>query len=229
MPKPAQIVANFQQQITTALTNYEQLVAAVSALPQRLTMERLLAEQCVLTIAVQWEAFIHDLIIAYIEDKPDTCIAFHRNKVTQSVKDKHKGFSAWVTVTIPNPLTRIQIEEMLDPEGRNVSAESANTLTKKANELLAATHAKKFSLTSVDGGILDFVIALRNYLSHRSSGSLKVLKKRLSDLGTADPASNMIGTLTNVATYLNARPPGLLDSRAKVIGYAVSALAAKLV
>lgn len=132
---------------------------------------------------------------------------------------RYKGFAAWVTVTVPNPLTRAQIEEMLDPEGRNVSAESAGTLAEKANDLLAAAHAKKFSLTAVDGGFLDFVIALRNYLSHRSSGSMKILRKRLSDLGTADPASHMIGTLTTVAIYLNARPPGAPHSRAKMIGH----------
>ncbi len=229
MPTPAQVLVKFQQQVTAALANYDGLLAAVAGLPRRLTTERLLAEQCVLAIAVRWEAFIHDLIIAYVEDRPDNCIAFHKRKVTQSISDKHKGFAAWVTVNVPHPLTRVQIEEMLDPEGRNVSAESASTLAKKANDLLAAAHAKKFSLTATDGRFLDLLIALRNYMSHRSSGSMRVLRRRLSELATADPASHMIGTLGTVAIYLNAHPPGLPHSRAKVIGHSVNTLAAKLV
>jgi hypothetical protein len=191
-------------------------------------MERLLAEQCVLSIAVRWEAFIHDLIIAYIEDRPDTCIAFHKGKVTQSVEAKHKGFSAWVTVTVPNPLTRVQIEAMLDPEGRNVSAESADTLAQKANNLLAAAYARKFSLSAADGRFLDLVIAVRNYLSHRSSGSMTILRKRLTELSTADAASPLNGTVNSVAIYLNARPPGAAHCRAKLIGHNLSAVAAKL-
>ena len=229
MPTPAQVVATFQQQVTMAHTNFDALVAAVAGQPRRLTMERLLAEQCVLTIAVRWEAFIHDLIIAYIETSPNTCVAFYKSKVEQSVEAKHKGFAAWITVTVPTPLTRAKIEEMLDPEGRNVSAESASTLTKKANELLAAAYARKFSFTAADGGFLDFMIAVRNYLSHRSSGSMKILRKRLTEMSATDPGSSLNGTIKkSVAIYLNARPPAAAHCRAKLIGRTASALAGKL-
>jgi hypothetical protein len=229
MPTPAQVLATFQRQVRTALTNYDGLVASVAARPRRVAMERLLAEQCVLSIAVRWEAFIHDLILAYIEDRPDTCIAFHRRKVTQSVEAKHKGFGAWITVNVPNPLTRVQIEAMLDPEGRNVSAESADTLAQKANNLLAAAHARKFSLIAADGRFLDLVIAVRNYLSHRSSGSMAILRKRLAELNLADAGSPLNGAVNSVAVYLNARPVGADHCRAKLIGHSVIALAAKLV
>lgn len=229
MPTAAQVLVTFQRQIRTALTNYDDLVAAVAHRPRRVAMERLLAEQCVHSIAVRWEAFIHDLIIAYIEDRPDYCIAFLKANLTKSVEAKHKGFAAWVTVTVPSPLTRAQIGEMLDPEGRNVSAESASALAQKANNLLAAAYARKFSLSAADGRFLDLMISIRNYLSHRSSGSMKILRTRLTEVDGADPASPMNGTVKSVAVYLNTKPAGAAHSRAKVVGYNVIALAAKLV
>ena len=114
MLTPTRALANFQKHVTTALANYDGLIAAVSGRPRRILMGRLVAEQCVLNIAVRWEAFIHDLIIAYIENSPTTCVNFHKTKVLQSVEEKYQGFSEWVTVTVPSPLTRPLIEAMLD-------------------------------------------------------------------------------------------------------------------
>jgi hypothetical protein len=229
MPTPAGALGSFQNRVTTALANYDGLIAAVAGRQRRIQMQRLVAEQCVLNVAVRWEAFIHDLIISYIENSPSTCITFHKNKVMQSVRDKHSGFAAWITVTVPTPPTRAQIEEMLDPKGKNVSVDSADTLAKKANDLLAAAQARKFSLNASDGAYLNFSIAMRNYLSHRSRSSKKTLNDAQTALIAADPATHMAGSLRSVAIYLNQTPPGSAASRARLLGQSLSALAAKLV
>jgi hypothetical protein len=208
MLTPAAALANFQKQVTTVLANYDGLVTAVAGRPRRVQMQRLVAEQCVLSLAVRWEAFIHDLIIAYIENSPTTCITFHKNKVMQSIRDKHSGFATWITVTVPTPPTRAQIEAMLDPKGRNVSAESASTLTKKANELLSAAHAKKFSFNAIDVAYLNFVIGMRNYLSHRSRSSKTILNDLQAALIAADARTPLNGSLRSVAIYLNQTPAG---------------------
>ncbi len=224
---PSAVLANFQKQVTSTLASYDGLIAAVAGRPRRIPMGRMVSEQCVLNVAVRWEAFIHDLIIAYIENSPSTCVNFHKQKVLQSVEDKHQGFSAWITVTPPSPFTRPLIEAMLDPKGRNVSVDSAATLAKKANNLLAAVHAKKFSLSAIDGAYLNFSIAMRNYLSHRSRGSKTILNDMHAVLVAADATTSMASS-RSVPIFLNQTPAGAASSRAKLIGQGLSVLATKL-
>jgi|ERR1019366_2341018 hypothetical protein len=228
MPGPAQVVTAFQKRITTAFSLYDELVLAVHQKTKQKSLESLLAEQFVLGLAVLWEAFIHDLIVAYIEDRSDVCIRFHRDKVTQSIEAKNKAFSKWVVIEVPPSLTREQIELMLDPEGWNITADSAETLAKRANQLLSAPHAIKFSLADSDRKFVDLLIAIRNYLSHRSSGSLVIMKQRIKELQKVDATSPLNGTVTTVGAYLKARPAGVGLSRANIIGNNLGAVAAKL-
>ena len=79
------------------------------------------------------------------------------------------------------------------------------------------------------GPQFDLVIAVRNYLSHRSSGSVAILRKRLTELNAAGAASPLNGTVNSVAVYLNTRPVSAAHCRAKLVGHTVIALAAKLV
>jgi len=165
-----------------------------------------------------WEAFVHDLIIAYIEERSETCVKFHKNQLHQSIVSKNKAVAKWVTITVPAALKRAQIEFMVDPNGFNITAESADKLALKASQLLEGTDAKKFSLSGADRAFVDLLIAIRNFLSHRSSGSSATLKQRLAELHKADATSPLNGKVTTVGAYLKARPAGAVGSRAKLIG-----------
>jgi hypothetical protein len=178
MPKPVQVVTTFQKRISDSLNLYDELVLAVHQKKRQQSLESMLAEQCVLALAVMWEAFVHDLIVSYIEESSETCVGFHHNRVTQSIESKSKLFAKWVTIDVPPILTRAQIELMVDPDGWNVTADSAETLAKRATQFLSAPHAIKFSLADLDRKFVDLLIATRNYLSHRSTGSLKTMKQR---------------------------------------------------
>jgi hypothetical protein len=169
------------------------------------------------------------LIVAYIEEQSDACIQFHKNKVTQSIEAKHKIFSKWVVIRVPASLSRDQIELMVDPEGWNITAESAEALANRTNQLLSAGHAIKFSLPDVDRKFFDLVIAIRNYLSHRSTGSLSIMKRRIKELHAVDAGSPLNSSVTTVGAYLKACPTGTIDNRAKLIGQKLSALAGRLV
>jgi hypothetical protein len=225
MATPAQTVAIFQKRIATTLALYDELILAVDQKKKQKSLETMLAEQCVLGLAVLWEAFIHDLIVSYIEQNPESCIRFHSDRVTQSVESKSKLFAKWVTVEAPDVLSRVQIELLVDPDGWNITADSAETLAKRANQFLDGAHAIKFSLADVDRAFVDFLIATRNYLSHRSAGALTIMKKRVKEM---DAASLLNGNVTTVGAFLKAKPPGSAHSRAKLIGHQLSALATKL-
>lgn len=229
MPTPAQVVAAFQKQIASTLNLHDELILSVAQHPQKKSLENVLAEQCVLGVAVQWEAFLHDLIVSYIEQRPAECIKFHQGKITQSIRSKSHIFLTWITFAVPAVLSRAHIEEIVDPKGWNITAESAESLAELTNTLLSAATAKKFSLPDVDRKFVDLTLALRNYLSHRSAGSLTKLNDKLADFQKTDKKSPLRGKLTDVGAYLKGTPKNSPGSRAKVIGLNLSTLAAKLV
>jgi hypothetical protein len=229
MPTPSSVVALFDKRVANALALYDELLLAVDQKKKQQSLETLLAEQCVLGLAVLWEAFVHDLIVAYIVERSDACIRFHKDKVTQSIKAKNELFLKWVRINAPAALSRAQVEMMVDPAGWNITADSAETLAQKANQLLSAPDAIKFSLPDADRKFLDLTIGIRNFLSHRSAGALTIMKKRLGEHHTVEPISPLNGAVTTVGAYLKFRPAGAIGTRAKLIGNRLRTLAAKLV
>lgn len=229
MPTPAQVVAAFQQQITATLNQHDQLLLAITGHAQRQSLETTIVEQLVLGVTVLWEGFIHDVIVAYIEQRPSECVRFHQDRLTRSIKEKNQIFLSWMTINVPAVLTKADIELMVDPKGWNITAESAAVLAKLTNQIMTGATARKFALNEPDGKFFDLVISIRNYLSHRSAGSLAKLKTNLEDYQQVDKTSPLRGKLTDLGTYLKRHLKGTPGSRAKVIGLNLSALAAKLV
>jgi hypothetical protein len=106
--------------------------------------------------------------------------------------------------------------------------DSAETLAKRANQFLIAPDAIKFSLADVDRAFVDLLIATRNYLSHRSTGALGIMKQRVKEIHKVDAASPLNGIVTTVGSYLKMVPPGAVHSRAKLIGHQLMSLATRL-
>jgi hypothetical protein len=113
---------------------------------------------------------------------------------------------------------------MVDPDGWNVTADSAETLAKRATQFLSAPYAIKFSLADLDTKFVDLLIAARNYLSHGSTGSLKIMKQRVNEIDAASPLKGQITTESVSKTR-----PVAAHTRAKLFGHELSALAAKLI
>lgn len=229
MPRTTSIATTFKRRVTQNLSLYDELVLAVNLKKKQKSLETMLAEQCVIGLAVLWEAFIHDLIVGYIEERPEVCTRFHKLRLTQSIESKNKALLRWVKINVPRSLSREQIETLVDPDGRNVTADSAESLSTRATQLLSARDAIKFSLAESDQKFLNLVIAIRNYLSHRSAGSFGILKSRLREFGSTDPTSPLNGRLTTVGAYLKERPGNGAETRAKVIGNRLVQVSGRLV
>jgi hypothetical protein len=229
MPTPAQVVASFQKEVTATLDLHDELLLAVAKHPKKQSLVNMLVEQCVLSVSVLWEGFIHDLIVAYIEQRPDECVRFHKDRVTQSIKEKNQIFLTWITINVPAVLSKAEIESMVDPKGWNITAESAAVLSKLTNQILPGGVARKFALNEPDGKFVDLTISMRNYLSHHSVGSLNIMKQKLAEYQKVEKKSPLRGKFTEMGPYLMRQLKGAPGSRAKVIGLNLSALAAKLV
>ncbi len=155
--------------------------------------------------AVQWESFLNDLIVAYVLMQPATALTSLQKRIDQSIAGKFGERAArCVSFDVEKPTTRQHVVGLLDPKDWNITVASANELSAKANEFLAARFAKRFSLGKADAEFIDFSVALRNYLGHLSDGSRTVLKTKI-DAFSETTNTAFKATLGNVGVYLKTK------------------------
>lgn len=226
MTASEKIVEQFKRRAHQVHDYHNELLLAVHLKQRQAALESMLSEQFVLSLAVQWEAFINDLIISYVVDDPNPYFKQLRIRIVQSVKEKF-GNEAQKLTTFkpPSDLKAGKAQLLVDPKDYNVTSPSAATLTKRANELLAAPHAIKFTLSNDDSAFFDYFVALRNFLGHRSGGSRERLKAAANSLAGAN--SPLKGSLKDVGAYLKAKQAGG-DRRTAVIVSRIVGIADKL-
>jgi hypothetical protein len=221
------VVDKFTVRVRVSLQHYKELMMAVSNKKTQASLETELSEQFVLSIAVHWESFLSDLILAYVLMDPDKSMKNLRSSVMKSIEDKFGASVLKCTKTVlPKKLTKQRAQALLDTEGWNITAKSAEDISSKASKYISGQYAKKFTLGSDDSAFIDFVIAMRNYLSHRSVGARRILAMRVSSLASTSHAL-LFATLRQVGPYLkDVVRPGM--TRAEAIADGLSALATKL-
>jgi hypothetical protein len=199
------VKTNFVQRLLKASECHRELMLAVHNKVNQAALETMLVEQFAMLAAIQWESFLNDLIIAYATMSPKTALNGLETRIGKSIQDKFGERAAkCVTFTVKKPFTLFKISKLLDPKDYNITVKSAGELTSKANDILAAEFAKKFSLDKADAQFMDFEVALRNFLSHRSDSSRGILKGSIQSL---TEAQNLFlrAPITNIGTYLKAK------------------------
>lgn len=226
---PREAVAAFQETIQELERHYDSLVGALTGVQRRATLEGILAEQFALELGVRWEGFIHDLFVSYVERNKRAFLASEEKALRESVRQrKGPSLERLVYLRIPSRprWTSRTVDTLLDPEGRHLTLTKADDLSSKASRLLGSK-AKRFSLVEEDRQLIDFVIALRNYLAHRSRASLRALNASISAFAAAGANHDLAGQIRNVRAYLrNAGPSG--RPRIKVVFDRMSQIAGKL-
>ena len=181
-----QEVKSFIKQVESLVSHYNELKLAIHNKKNEASLQSELAVQLALSISVQWESFIHDLIVAYVLTDPTPAFESLENRARQSIQTKlGNATEKCFEFCKPTGLTREKIQEFLDPKGWNITAGSANQLTSRSNELLASKYAKRFALDQGDSEFYDYIVALRNYLSHRSKGARKTFINLINGLSAA--------------------------------------------
>lgn len=216
MSTSKQIIKKFQKQIDTNIDYHNEMLIALHGKTRKAALEAILAEQFVMSLAVQWEAFISDLIIAYVEQSPSKYLSNLDNRIKQSISSKY-GHTALRRITFKKitNLSKDTLMKLIDKDGFNVTAKNSDDLSKKANEYLSAKYAKRFSLNSNDRIFIDFLINLRNYIGHKSKKSRSQLKKTIKQIKPTGPYSNLNEDFRYEGVYLRKSFGG--NSRAILI------------
>jgi hypothetical protein len=199
------VKSTFKKRLSKAITCHLELILAVHNKRNQAALETMLVEQFVMLSAVQWESFLNDLIIACVLMRPDTALKNLQGRVEQSIKGKFGEKAAnCMTFKVEKPITRQRVVGLLDPKDWNITVGSAQELSTKANDFLAAKFAKKFSIDKSDAQFIDFAVALRNFLGHRSDGSRAELKAGIQSL--SEPINTAFkAMLGDVGSYLKAK------------------------
>lgn len=190
-------------------------------------LKTMLVEQFVMLSVVLWESFLNDLFLAYALENSNAAIGSLERRILQSVDGKFGPHAAsCVQFSVKKPITKQRLVSLLDPKNWNITVASAQELASKANDLLHAKFAKTFSLAKTDSQFLDFVVTLRNFLSHRSKGSRAIMNEALSRLTEAENQFLHGGT-QNIGSYLKFIGP---DGKSRAVAFATRlvALAVKL-
>lgn len=205
MKASEQVKSNFKERLSKATECHRELMLAVHNKLNQAALETMLVEQFATLSAIQWESFLNDLIIAYAMMSPKTALKGLEGRIERSVQDKFGERAArCVTFAVKQPFTLVKISKLLDPKDYNITVKSANELTSKANDILAAKFAKMFSLNKSDAQFVDYEVALRNFLSHRSDGSRNILKISIQALTEAQNLP-LRASIKNIGTYLKTR------------------------
>lgn len=224
---PSGVTTRFQKQVTNLLRDYEELLLAVHEKRRQASLVTMISEQSVMLTAVLWEAFIHDLFVSYVSADPEQCFRNFKERFNQSNNEKFAGVVRWVSLDFPVAINQLQAEKLLDPKGWNLAVRSAQSLSELANRHLNVVHAKKFSLEADDRDFLDYLVALRNYLSHRSSGARSDFINSVRALKPGGLNAPLSAPIQTVAMHLKQAVPG--GTRVNVIGLRAVQVSAKLV
>ncbi|MFP5207208.1 MAG: hypothetical protein ACLGSH_17780 [Acidobacteriota bacterium] len=155
-----------------------------------------------MSLAVFWESFLSDILIAHMVRRPKQCRKVNAGKIQKSIADKFPGSHRWVSIEMPQKPSPEQVERMLDPKGWNITFKSAVDLRERANLWLVATDAQKFSLNADDAAFFDYLIAIRNFLGHRSSAARSTMIGAVAALNPQTSNSELCGAARQLGAYL---------------------------
>ncbi|MGB8495941.1 MAG: hypothetical protein WCE53_16190 [Candidatus Acidiferrum sp.] len=227
MSETSKAINRFQKQIDQTLDYYSELLLAVSGKTRQAALETILAEQCAMSLAVSWEAFIHDVLIAHVVMNSSVFISSLQARLKQSIAEKYGSAVGWTKFKFPKSPNKDQLMGMVDPKGWNITANSAEELASRANSLLQASDAKKFSLDAEDRAFVDYLISIRNYLGHRSKGSRSEVGRTIRGMQATPRNSELVAPIQTVGAYLKNRvSPD--RTRAQFIGSSLREISEKL-
>lgn len=195
------VVSEFSKRLQSSVGYHQELLLAVHLKKHQAALETMLAEQFALNIVVLWEVFLNELLISYLVVSPGRFSKNLEERVYQSMKERFgPSIGQMIEFTFPSELTFARASLLADPKELNISVKSADQLAQKANELLSARYARLFTLEPEDAQFVDFVIATRNFLAHRSGGARTKLKTAIIPLTGAN--STLQGSISHIGTYL---------------------------
>lgn len=224
---PADVRADFASGLADLLNFYRATRALISSDRDR----SVLAESALMGIAVLWEGFVSDLLIAYI-NRDSAKFAVHlKNALEAPMSSKQKNiYSKYALLTVPTHISRADIVSFLDEYGNNITFRNFAELKSQAKLWLTTANVTQINTrTTAQASVVNALIAIRNHLAHRSNRSLDAMNDALN-VGALHGTGLRRGVnrVQHIGGYLKANVPGGNASRLEAIFRQIGAIAAAL-
>lgn len=229
--EPRNVLWDFQDQLEQQSIYYDRSWLKLTGGQER----KIATENYVLAVGVMFEGFVNDLILAYTNRNCSKVIEHLENSLTEALAANPKAnraFAKFGEFKQRSHLTKNDLKEILDPEGRNTSFPDYASIEKRAKQWLAPVHRVAFlELSPQNRAVIDATIAARNNLAHRSKSSLD----RLNDAFDAGPLygtglKRVQNRIQQAGHYLKTLPdPKVYSTRADILADLLSSAAEDLV
>jgi hypothetical protein len=216
---PAGVLDDFKAQLADQADYYSQSWFALED-PQH---RKIATESYAIAIGVMFEGFVNDLIFAYANRDCSRVMRHLEDSLKETIRDNskvQKAYEKFGTFKIRDHLTKDELKEILDPEGRNTSFPGYVAIEDRARQWLAAEHRDRFvNLSAARKAVIDATIAVRNNLAHRSKSSLD----RLNQVMAAGPLHGTglqrnVNLIQQAGLFLKACPNNGQETRADILG-----------
>lgn len=232
---PNQVIESFVAGCAESTGELRRVLEAVGALP--LAVQRNASRDAFFRLAVRWEVFRSEWFVAAAA-RDLNVLAASTLEVLRGVvrgRDNVKGFAPYLSLDLPRNLTLAEVQDLLDPDGRNVrlSAKPEGNSGKdgwqaRAERQLAHPFAHRVTaMPLADLKVIALVEHLRDCIAHASQKSTVQLRAAVEALDPSDALQLAPGkplTTGNLGLYLHAPIQG--ERRVKIFHDRLAAIAA---
>ncbi len=220
----------------SVLTDFGRIVNDLEAFHQRVSGVLLskkdvstFSESTALSLAVAWEGFVSDILVAYINRDCSTYAVHLQSAFKSEFSGKQDViYHSFGRLEFPRHMDRTTVLALVDRRDQNITFSTAREMQDAARRwLVPADHARFDSLNSGDRAIIDLLISLRNHLAHGSQGSLDRMNDAMAMNALHGTGLNRgARSIYNVGSYLKAVHHG--RTRLAILVSKVRGVAAKL-
>lgn len=208
--KPDDVKSSFRALVTEKKSFFVRQETSLKGTVHEMKDLSQLSEMTFHSLYVEFECFISDLVLAYINRDPS---AYQRDLFARSKESVRTKFGDWTASRlIPKTEKNIKIDEiekLIDPSNFNVTFKDVDDLKSKANRWICPNYSVGFAgISAADTRLIDTTHSIRDFIAHQSVHSKNNMNNLLRTVDGGNNCPNTgLGTtqnIHNVGSFLKA-------------------------
>ena len=169
------VFKDFKEDLKGLRTFYKKALTGLKAQDEERNQHGTLCELVFQSAYVAFETYVSSLFVGYINNDVSAFSEAQEKRILKLIEDEVGVWQKDRTKFSPEPhIPMEQVEELIDPNGYNLTFKSTAEMVKRAKKWLAPKHASGFdALTKGDSAFLDAARSVRNCLAHQSKSSFE--------------------------------------------------------
>lgn len=220
--KPADVKSSFNSLVTEKKSYFLRQVSSLKGTEHEMKDLSLLSEMTFHSLYVEFECFVSDLVLAYINRDPSAYQQDLFARAKESVRSKFDDWTASRLILKTEKNIKIdEIERLIDPKNFNVTFKDVVTLKSKADRWICPVYSAGIAaISAADERLIDTTHSIRDFIAHQSVHSKTNMNNMLRtvDGGSGCPNAGLGSTqaIHNVGSFLKAS----VSNQRRVLRYA---------